>query len=320
MIDFRKMALVKTFAAFCIMMPAVYGLAAEDELDKLLSVEDSLTPKASAPKPIEELPDIKNAAPAEVVKEAPAVPVKQPVTQPEPADFPPVRKPVAQTAPVTAPPVKATVARPAPVTIPPVKKPVAQSAPVTTPPAATTVRKKSSPGSDPKKPPAGSADNSNAGDPEKKTTRVVAPDNNLELLRTELRLREIELARANKEVEQARANKEIEQAKANKEIERLKDIVRRIQEASRRESVVLHYNKAAVYRSSMMYKKAEDEYLAALTVDPNDAAVHYNLAILYDDNLKDKKKAKMHYEKFLELAPDDPDAVRARDWLSSIIE
>jgi len=137
---------------------------------------------------------------------------------------------------------------------------------------------------------------------EEKVMHVVAPDNNVEVLRLELRLREIELA------------------KANKEIERLKDIVRRIQEANRRESLIFHYNKASVYRSSMMFKKAEEEYLAALAVDANDAGVHYNLAILYDDNLKDKKKAKQHYEKFLELSPSDPDAGKVRDWLSSIME
>lgn len=106
---------------------------------------------------------------------------------------------------------------------------------------------------------------------------------------------------------------------ANQEIERLKDIVRRIQEASRREIIIFHYNKAAVYRASLMYKKAEEEYLAALTMDSNDAAVHYNLAILYDDNFKDKKKARIHYERFLELAPDDADAPKVREWLASIV-
>lgn len=131
---------------------------------------------------------------------------------------------------------------------------------------------------------------------------VVPPEPGVAALRLELVQRDLELA------------------KAHKEIERLKDIVRRIQEASRRESVVLHYNKAGVYRASMMYKKAEEEYLAALAIDPNDAAVHYNLAILYDDNLKDKKKAKIHYERFLALAPDDEDVPKVREWLSSIIQ
>ena len=69
----------------------------------------------------------------------------------------------------------------------------------------------------------------------------------------------------------------------------------------------------------MMYKKAEEEYLAALAIDPNDAGVHYNLAILYDDNFKDRKKAKIHYERFLELAPDDADVPKVREWLSSLI-
>ena len=114
--------------------------------------------------------------------------------------------------------------------------------------------------------------------------------------------------------------REQELVKANLEIERLKSIVRRIQEASRREAVILHYNKAGVYRAGMSYKKAEEEYLAAIAIDPEDAAVHYNLAILYDDNLKDKRKAKKHYERFLELAPDDMDAPRVKEWLTSMVQ
>ncbi|MDD4871442.1 MAG: tetratricopeptide repeat protein, partial [Kiritimatiellae bacterium] len=111
-----------------------------------------------------------------------------------------------------------------------------------------------------------------------------------------------------------------ERANANGEIERLKDVVRKILYASRRESLVFHYNMAAIYRASMMYKKAEEEYLKALAIDPADAGVHYNLAILYDDNFKNKKKAKFHYEKFLELAPDDPDAPKVREWLATMIQ
>jgi len=115
------------------------------------------------------------------------------------------------------------------------------------------------------------------------------------------------------------AMREQELARANNEIVRLRDIVQRIQEASRRESLVFHYNMAAIYRASMMYKKAEEEYLAALKIDENDAGVHYNLAILYDDNFKDKQKAKLHYEKFLEISPNDPDAPKVREWLASIM-
>jgi len=130
---------------------------------------------------------------------------------------------------------------------------------------------------------------------------VTPVDGSADLLRQELMARELELA------------------KANNEVERLKDIVKRIYEANKREVVALHYNKAAVYRTGSLYKKAEEEYLAALAIDPNDADVHYNLGILYDDNLKDKKKAKEHYQKFLELAPNDEDAAKVQEWLASIL-
>ncbi len=112
--------------------------------------------------------------------------------------------------------------------------------------------------------------------------------------------------------------KEKQLGEAQKEIRRLKDLVKRILEANRRERVVMHYNMGCVYRYGKEFKRAEEEFLKALEIDASDAGVHYNLAILYDDDLKDKKKARQHYERFLELAPEDKDAAKVREWLSSI--
>jgi len=106
--------------------------------------------------------------------------------------------------------------------------------------------------------------------------------------------------------------------KAEKEIERLRDLVKRIWQANRREKLNMHYNMAAAYRAGDMMEKAESHYVQALKIDPEDAGVHYNLAILYDDEIKNKKKAREHYEKFLELAPDDKDAAQVVQWLATM--
>lgn len=109
---------------------------------------------------------------------------------------------------------------------------------------------------------------------------------------------------------------ELEEAQA--EIAKLKDVIRRIWEANRREQRNMHYNMGCVFKACKYFDKAEEAFLKALELDEDDPYIHYNLAILYDDDLKDSKKARWHYEKFLELAPDDKDAAKVYEWLSSL--
>ena len=80
----------------------------------------------------------------------------------------------------------------------------------------------------------------------------------------------------------------------------------------------MHYNMAVVYAKEHRFKDAEIEYLKALRLDPTDAAVHYNLGILYDDELDEKLKASVHYRKYLRLAPHAPDVNDVRGWLLAI--
>jgi len=58
------------------------------------------------------------------------------------------------------------------------------------------------------------------------------------------------------------------------------------------------------------------EYEKALEAVPDDADVHYNLAILYDEYLLDKKKAIKHYQAYLEFCPDARDAVKVSYWIN----
>ena len=120
----------------------------------------------------------------------------------------------------------------------------------------------------------------------------------------------------NKDAELSQAKQDLAAAQA--EVAKLKDIVKKIYEVNRKEKLNLYYNLGCVYRAARQYDKAELTFLKALELDPNDAGVAYNLAILYDDNLKDKAKAKTYYQKFLELAPNDPDAGRVSEWLRAM--
>jgi tetratricopeptide (TPR) repeat protein len=87
---------------------------------------------------------------------------------------------------------------------------------------------------------------------------------------------------------------------------------------SDKEKLDMHYNMAAVYAREGKYEAAEQEYLHALRLNPTDADVHYNLGILYDDELKSSTKAAVHYRRYLKLNPHGPDADQVRNWLMKL--
>ncbi|MFL6202673.1 MAG: carboxypeptidase regulatory-like domain-containing protein [Thermoanaerobaculia bacterium] len=69
----------------------------------------------------------------------------------------------------------------------------------------------------------------------------------------------------------------------------------------------------ALYNANNMVD-AVAAFQMALTVDPKHAKSHYMLGLAYAGT--DAAKAKEHLTKFLELAPDDPDAAQAREMLT----
>ena len=76
-----------------------------------------------------------------------------------------------------------------------------------------------------------------------------------------------------------------------------------------------HYNLALIYDRSHQCEQAVVEYKKALELAPDDADVHYNLGIVYDECIKDKEKAIFHYQKYLELCPYALDARMVADWI-----
>jgi tetratricopeptide (TPR) repeat protein len=87
---------------------------------------------------------------------------------------------------------------------------------------------------------------------------------------------------------------------------------------ARRQRITLAYNLGCVYKASKQFKKSEQEFLKALALAPDDAAIHFNLGVLYDDNLHLPAKARRHYERFIELAPQDDDVPRVIAWLMGL--
>jgi len=77
----------------------------------------------------------------------------------------------------------------------------------------------------------------------------------------------------------------------------------------------LHYNAGVTFDQISQYKKALAEYEQALSADPNDPDTHFNMAVIYDEHLVDKKKAIEHYYAYLKLYPNAQDAVKVNYWI-----
>ena len=105
--------------------------------------------------------------------------------------------------------------------------------------------------------------------------------------------------------------------------DRMQDLQKRLaglEQAAQQEKVNSYFNMGCVYRDSRQFQKAEAAFLKACALNPDDPGVHYNLGVLYDDQFHDNAKARVHYARFLDLAPNDPDAPQVREWLTSINE
>lgn len=106
--------------------------------------------------------------------------------------------------------------------------------------------------------------------------------------------------------------------KQEKEIVRLKNELSGIKARMKKQAAFLHYNLGVSYTKDKNYELAIDEYEKALSLNPDDADTHYNLAILYDDYRNNPKRAIEHYKKYLELKPDAADIDEVKDWIEHL--
>ena len=91
-----------------------------------------------------------------------------------------------------------------------------------------------------------------------------------------------------------------------------------VMQLNNREKLDMHYNMAVIYAKEGRVHEAEDEYLKALRLDPTDADIHYNLGILYDQDLKKTRKAVMHYRRYITLRPSSTDVDQVKSWILTL--
>lgn len=107
-------------------------------------------------------------------------------------------------------------------------------------------------------------------------------------------------------------------AAINKEY--LNDRLKNTKEAESKEKLKFHYNMGLAYDEGRRYKDALSEYRKALKFAADDPDVHYNLAIIYDEHLIDKRRAVKHFEAYLKLSPDAEDIDKVTRWISKAKE
>jgi len=77
----------------------------------------------------------------------------------------------------------------------------------------------------------------------------------------------------------------------------------------------MHYNLGVILTKQNNFKAAISEFEKALEIKPDDKESHYNLAIIYDEYMKDSKRALEHYRAYLIIAPEGKDAQKVRKWV-----
>ncbi|RKY41493.1 MAG: hypothetical protein DRP85_06030, partial [Candidatus Makaraimicrobium thalassicum] len=78
------------------------------------------------------------------------------------------------------------------------------------------------------------------------------------------------------------------------------------------------YNMAFIYAKAGMFDESIESFLRFLELNSEDADVHYNLALIYDQVKKDKNEAIKHYEEYLRLNPDAEDLYEIKMRIASL--
>lgn len=85
--------------------------------------------------------------------------------------------------------------------------------------------------------------------------------------------------------------------------------------ALRPDSGDARYNYALTLRADGRYRDAAEELEKLLALHPDEARAHLILGILYADPVRDIPRARLHYQKVLQLDPRNPQADAIRYWL-----
>ena len=81
----------------------------------------------------------------------------------------------------------------------------------------------------------------------------------------------------------------------------------------REELAKAHYNMGNIYFERGEYQRAVVEYYQAVDLTPNDPDTHYNLAFVSGEYLGDQETALKHYQWYMYLKPNAPDAPAVKE-------
>lgn len=83
----------------------------------------------------------------------------------------------------------------------------------------------------------------------------------------------------------------------------------------RQEVADMHYNLGVILTRQNDFRTAIKEFERVVQLKPDDADAHYNLAILYDEKMRDNDKALEHYRAYLKISPNSKDAQKVSKWV-----
>jgi tetratricopeptide (TPR) repeat protein len=80
----------------------------------------------------------------------------------------------------------------------------------------------------------------------------------------------------------------------------------------------LYYNLAVEYLKTYNYSLAEEEFKRVIALNPKDKDAYYNLGVLYESYIIDKKQAIICYTQYLKLASRAQDRDKVKAWIKQI--
>ncbi|PXF57249.1 MAG: hypothetical protein C4B58_10565 [Deltaproteobacteria bacterium] len=101
----------------------------------------------------------------------------------------------------------------------------------------------------------------------------------------------------------------------------------KLQQAERSYRIALKYltedprvynNLGEILRREKRFKSARKAFRQALAINPGYAPAHFNLAVLYDRDIKQPELAIYHYRQYLKLKPQATDVLQVRQWLQKL--
>jgi tetratricopeptide (TPR) repeat protein len=80
----------------------------------------------------------------------------------------------------------------------------------------------------------------------------------------------------------------------------------------------LHYNLAVEYLKTNQFAKAAEAFKRVIQLNPKDKDAYYNLGVLYESYLGDKKQAIAYYSKYIKLTSPNEDTSQLKAWIRQI--